>query len=101
MASHGLVLTYTAAICHHSTLCYAISGTLLTYLWWSAGPAGAFAGRHLSPLTSLASTRAPFWGRLNSACNQLFLSPIHTLVRYVKKCPPSCGVPSASGFGTD
>jgi hypothetical protein len=40
-----------------------------------AGPAGAFAGRHLSLLTSLVATRSPLVGPVRPTCNYPFPIP--------------------------
>jgi hypothetical protein len=48
---------------------------LYSYKWRSAGPAGAFAGGHLSPLTSLVTTASPLVGPARPPCNYPFPIP--------------------------
>jgi hypothetical protein len=67
---------YNVAICHHSILSVMLLAVLYSLLVArSAGPAGAFAGRHISPLTSLVTTTGPLVGPARPTCNYPFPIP--------------------------
>jgi hypothetical protein len=76
LACRCLVLIYKVAICHPSTYCYAISGTLFPISGgWPALPVPSPAAISLL-LTSLGTTASPLVGPARPTCNYLF--PIST-----------------------